>query len=29
VRAVDLTTGAVLGSVKLSAPPNEITVAQG
>ncbi|NUP73694.1 MAG: PQQ-like beta-propeller repeat protein [Sinomonas sp.] len=29
VRAIDLTTGAELGSVKLSAPPNEITVAQG
>jgi outer membrane protein assembly factor BamB len=29
VRAIDLTSGAELGSVKLSAPPNEITVAQG
>lgn len=29
VHAIDLTTGGELGSVKLSAPPNEITVAQG
>ncbi|WP_138414460.1 zinc metallochaperone AztD [Sinomonas gamaensis] len=29
VCAIDLTSGAELGSVKLSAPPNEITVAQG